>query len=393
MLNELTLSRFQGALGDADVDGWLLYDFRGTNPIALGLVGLEGMLTRRWFVWLPREGAPVAVTHAIEQGPWAAWPAAWGRVVYSGWRELEAALGELVGGRRVAMEYSPGDAVPYVDRVPAGVVELVRSRGAEVVTSGELVTRLYATWTPAQLAAHRRIAERVAEIAHEAFARAGAAARTAAPQHEHELQAWILDAFARAGFERPDHGPNVSVGANAANPHHEPHASHPVAIGEGAVLLIDLWAREPDVPYADQTWMATLGAPTARAQEVWAAVRDGRDAAIALLTERLTGGVPVRGAEADAAARAVIVARGFGAQFVHRTGHSIDPRELHGAGPHLDDLETREERLLIPGVGFSIEPGVYLAGELGMRSEVNAYVGEGELIVTPSVPQRELVVL
>ena len=390
MLNELTLSRFQGALGDADVDGWLLYDFRGTNPIALGLVGLEGMLTRRWFVWLPREGAPVAVTHAIEQGPWAAWPAAWGRVVYSGWRELEAALGELVGGRRVAMEYSPGDAVPYVDRVPAGVVELVRSRGAEVVTSGELVTRLYATWTPAQLAAHRRIAERVAEIAHEAFARAGAAARTAAPLHEHELQAWILDAFARAGFERPDHGPNVSVGANAANPHYEPHAGHPVPIVEGAVLLIDLWAREPDVPFADQTWMASVGAPAPRAVEVWTAVRDARDAAIALLEARIAAGDPVRGAEADVAARAVITERGFGAYFTHRTGHSIDPRELHGAGPHLDDLETREERLLVPGVGFSIEPGVYLPGELGMRSEVNAYVGAGELVVTPAEPQREL---
>ena len=145
MLTESTLPRFQAALADAAVDGWLLYDFRGTNAIALGLVGLAGMLTRRWFVWLPREGTPVALTHAIEQGPWAAWPAAWGRVVYSGWRELEAAVGELVAGRRVAMEYSPGDAVPYVDRVPAGVVELVRARGAEVVTSGELVTRLYAT--------------------------------------------------------------------------------------------------------------------------------------------------------------------------------------------------------------------------------------------------------
>ena len=393
MLTPTSLPRFQSALADQGLDGWLLYDFRGTNPIALGLVGLGGMLTRRWFVWLPRDGAPVAITHAIEQGPWAEWPAGWGKVVYSGWRELERALGALIAERRVAMEYSPGDAVPYVDRVPAGVVELVRGLGADVASSGELVTELYAVWTPAQLAAHQRTAERVREIAHEAFARAGAAARTAAPLHEHELQQWILDAFARAGFETPDHGPNVSVGANAANPHYEPHASHPVPIVDGSVLLIDLWAREPGVPYADQTWMGTLGAPSTRAQTVWAAVRDGRDAAISLLEARIAAGDPVRGAEADVAARAVIAERGFGAHFTHRTGHSIDPRELHGAGPHLDDLETREERLLVPGVGFSIEPGIYLPGEFGMRSEVNAYVGEEALVVTPTMPQRDLLVV
>ncbi|MGZ8379402.1 MAG: M24 family metallopeptidase, partial [Gemmatirosa sp.] len=367
---------------------------RGTNPIAGGLLGLGPvMLTRRIFVWVPREGTPVAITHAIEQAPWARWPAAWRKEVYSSWRTLEAAVGALVAGKRVAMEYSPGDAVPYVDRVPGGVLDLVRAQGATIATSGELVSRLFAVWTPAQLDAHRRAAEIIADVARAGFAMAGARARTATPMAEHELQQWILDAFARAGLERPDHGPNVSVGPNAANPHYEPSAAHPQPIRDGDVVLVDLWAAFAGTPHADQTWMATVGAPSARAQSVWTAVRDGRDAAIALLRARIASGTPVRGAEADDAARAVIEARGFGPHFVHRTGHSIDARELHGSGPHLDNLESRDERLLIPGVGFSIEPGVYVAGEIGMRSEVNAFVGEDALIVTPAEYQRELMVI
>ena len=392
MLTPETLPRFQAALRDAGLDGWLLFDFRGTNPIAAGLIGLEGMVTRRVFAWVPSEGAPVAITHAIEQAQWKDWPAAWGREVYSSWRALDTHVASLVRGKRVAMEYSPGDAVPYVDRVPAGVVDLVRAAGAEVVTSGELISRLYAVWTPEHLASHRRAAESIAAIARDAFAYAGERVRAGDVVHEHDVQARIQDAFARAGLAS-DHGPNVSAGANAANPHYEPSPAHPRRIADGELLLIDLWAREPGAPYADQTWMASVGAPDDRAVAVWTAVRDARDAAIALLTERLGAGVPVRGGEADDAARAVIEARGYGRYFTHRTGHSIDARELHGSGPHLDNLETREERLLIPGVGFSIEPGVYIAGEIGVRSEVNAYVGDGELVVTPREYQRELIVI
>jgi Xaa-Pro aminopeptidase len=334
------------------------------------------------------------VTHAIEQGPWARWPGDWPRVVYSGWQELERALGALVAGRRAAMEYSPGDAVPYVDRVPAGVVEMVRAAGATVVTSADLVTRLYAVWTPDQLAAHRRAAEHVAAIGRAAIT--GAARRVAAGEavHEHEVAAEVRAAFARAGLET-DHGPIVAWGPNAADPHYEPSADRPVRLAAGSLLLVDLWAREPGTPYADQTWMGALGEVDARARAVWEAVRDAREAAVGLLAERVRAGAAVRGAEADDAARAVIAARGFGPYFTHRTGHSIDARELHGAGPHLDNLETREERALLPGVGFSVEPGVYVpAGggrpAVGARSEVNAYVGDGALVVTPAEPQREL---
>jgi Xaa-Pro aminopeptidase len=392
VLTPATLPELQRAIADAGVDGWLLFDFQGCNPIAGALLGLEGMVTRRIFVWVPRAGVPRALGHAIEPGPWRTWPAEWQHATYSSWRELESAVGGMVQGSRLAMEYSPGDAVPYIDRVPAGVLEMVRAAGArEIVSSGTLVTRFVASWTPAHVASHRRAAATIRGIALDAFELAGQRARTGQPIAEHELMAWMLERFERAGVST-DHGPNVSAGANAANPHYEPSAERPRRIVEGDVLLIDLWAREPGGVWADQTWMATIGAPSARAQEIWRAVRDARDAAIQKLRDDVAAGEPLRGGDVDDAARAVIDARGFGKFFTHRTGHSIDPRSLHGAGPHLDNLETREERLLVPGVGFSIEPGIYVPGEIGMRTEVNAYIEAGRAVITPDEYQRELIV-
>ena len=392
MLDERSLSRVQRALADASLDGWLIYDFRGLNPVAKTMLGIEGMATRRIFGFIPVTGVPTAITHAIEPGPWRLWPAAWSKEVYSSWRSLESYLAALVRGKRVAMEYSPGDAVPYLDRVPAGVLEMVRAAGAEVVTSAELVTQFYATWTGDELQVHRRTAEKVAEIARRALKYAGAEARAGRPTTEHALQQHILGEFGKAGLETID-PPVVAVGPNAANPHYEPRADNPVTIDVGDLVLLDLWAREPGGIWADQTWMASVGEPSARAVQVWTAVRDARDAAIALLRDRVAGRATVRGGEADDAARKVITTAGFGDRFTHRTGHSIDSRDLHGSGPHLDNLETREERLLVPGVAFSIEPGVYIPGEIGVRSEVNAYVGDGELVVTPLEYQRDMMVV
>jgi Xaa-Pro aminopeptidase len=314
-------------------------------------------------------------------------------VVYSSWRSLDEHLRSLVNGKRVAMEYSAGDAVPYLDRVPAGVLEMVRAAGAEVVSSAPLVTRFYAAWSADNVASHTRAAEIIAGIARDGMTLAGQRARTAQPMTEYALMQWILDRFRDANLET-DHGPNASVGANAANPHYEPTAADSKPIREGDVLLIDLWAHEPaGGVWADQTWMATVGKPSARAQDVWNAVRDARDAAIALVVERCAAGKPLLGAEVDDAARAVIEQRGFGKYFTHRTGHSIDPRELHGSGPNMDNLETHEDRQILPGVAFSIEPGVYIPGEIGMRTEVNVYVVAGRAVVTPSEIQRELLVV
>jgi len=392
VLDRESLPSIQSAIRDAGVDGWLIYDFHGLNPIAVGMLQLQGMTTRRFFVYIPASGTPTALTHNIEQGPWNTWPAKWGKERYSSWRELESRVHSLVNGKKVAMEYSPGDAVPYLDRVPAGVIELVRAAGAEVVTSADLVSRFYAVWNEEQRASHERAARAVSTIGQEAIRLAGSRADSAAPMTEYALATWIRDRFAAGGLET-DHGPIVAIGPNAANPHYEPTAEQSATIKRGDVLLIDLWAKEKDGVYADQTWMGSLGPPTDRDKAIWLAVRDARDAAISLLEKKISAHQAVSGGEVDDTARAVIVKRGFGEFFVHRTGHSIDPRDLHGSGPHIDNLETREERALIPGVGFSIEPGVYLAGDVGMRSEVNAYVGADRVLITPGDYQRELLIV
>jgi Xaa-Pro dipeptidase len=390
MLDTETLPTFQQALADQGVDGWLLFDFRGVNPIAKELLRIDGMQTRRAFAWIPARGTPVAFTHAIEPGPWKHWPSAWQREIYSSWKSLESLLARHVGKKRVAMEYSPGDAVPYLDRIPAGVIEMVRATGADIVSSGELVSKFYAVWSDEDIASHLRAAEHIATIAREALAFAGRRAHAGHPIAEHELMRWILDQFQERGLST-DHGPNVSAAENAANPHYEPSPSHPRLIKAGEILLIDLWAREDGGVYADQTWMASVGAANEESHRIWLAVRDARDRAIALVREASARGETLRGADVDDAARSVITDRGLGTYFTHRTGHSIDARDLHGSGPHLDNLETREERLLIPGVGFSIEPGVYVPGKVGMRSEVNVFLRPGEAVVTPKSYQTELI--
>ncbi len=392
MLRPESLPALQSALDVAGLDGWLLYDFHGLNPVAVGMLELPGMTTRRFFVYIPRDGSPVAITHAIEQGPWAGWPDKWRKEKYSSWRALESLLAELVNGKRVAMEYSPGDAVPYLDRIPAGVIEMVRNAGATVVTSADLVSRFYAVWSDEQRASHERAARVVAKIGQEAIRFAGSRAAGGSPLTEYALQTWIREKFEHEGLET-DHGPIVAIGPNAANPHYEPTAQKSATIKRGDILLVDLWAREKNGVFADQTWMGSLGEPSDRDRKVWLAVRDARDAAISLLEKRIGGHQPVRGGEVDDAAREVITKRGYGEFFFHRTGHSIDPRDLHGSGPHIDNLETREERTLIPGVGFSIEPGVYLDGDVGMRSEVNGFIGRDGVLITPSDYQKDLLIV
>jgi Xaa-Pro aminopeptidase len=374
------------------VDGWLLFDFRGLNPIMAAVVGADVVGSRRAYVYVPRAGVPTAVVHAIDAELWRAWPAAWPKVVWVRREELARHLAALVGGRTVAMEYSPRGDVPYGDYVPAGTLELVRATGATVTSSAELVSRWCSAWTAADLASHRRAATLIAEIAHAAFARVGEGARSAAPVTEHALATWVREAIERAGLVT-DSGPSVSYGANAARSHYDPPAEGSEAIVPGKLLLLDLWATEPGGVYADQTWMAAVGAPSARATAVWTVVRDARDAALDLLRARLAAGEAVAGAEADRAARAVIVAAGHAEHIIGRTGHSIDRMGLHGYGPTIDDTESFDGRQILPGVGFSVEPGVYVPGEIGVRSEVNAHAHAHGLEVTPVEYQRELVVV
>jgi Xaa-Pro aminopeptidase len=384
-LEGLDLAEVSRVLRDMKVDGWLIFDFHGLNPIATRMLGLSGLATRRLFVWLPASGKPVAVAHRIELQPMEAFP---GEVrPYAAWQELHAALGSLVKGKRIALEYSPDDAVPYLDRVPAGVVGLLERLGATVVSSAPLVSRFAARWSARELTDHRKAAEIIADIARTALKDVGARAGSVT---EYALQREVLQAIERAGLVTT-HPPIAAFGPNSANPHYEPAESGSAGLERDQVVLLDLWAGfSRQTVFADQTWMAYSG-PTAPSEvvHVWEAVRDARDRAVDRLRQGLKAGQRVNGRDLDAAARGLLVERGYGHAFPHRTGHSIDI-DLHGSGPHLDSFETDDDRELVPGIGFSVEPGVYLTGKFGVRSEINVALLDTGPEVTPKVPQRDL---
>lgn len=372
----------QQALGDDGLDGWLLYDFHGSNPIARRIAGLSGaakLTTRRWYYLVPASGEPRALVHRIERDTLAHLPGE--RRIYSGRAELEAGLAHLLRGlRRVAMEYSPACAIPYLARVDAGTVERVRSLGVEVVSSGDLVQRFEAAWDPAALAAHRAASERLHAIKDRAFELIRG--RAAAPPSEYEVQQKMVEWFREAGLVT-DCPPVVAAQESSGNPHYLPTAADHRPIRPGQIVLLDLWGKldRPGAVYADITWVGFTGpAAPDEAAAVFGAARDARDAAIALVADRVRAGRPIRGWEVDRAARDVIGAAGYGDRFVHRTGHSLG-EEVHGNGAHMDDYETHDDRRLVAGSGFTIEPGIYL-DDFGVRTEVNVHVGSAEAAVT-----------
>ncbi len=381
------VARVQAALRARGLDGWLLYEFRGQNWISAELLG-TGWTTRRSFVTVPAEGDPVALVHAIEGAAWRHWP--WERRSYAGWKEMEAAVANLVdGGGRWAVEFSPGAAVPTVDLVPAGTLELLRKAGVEPVSSGDLVSLFFSVWTERQLMEHRETAEKIASIARASFEEAAEAIRAERPHSEGSLTRWVLKAMERDGIV-VDADTHVAVDAGAADPHYAPDGEGET-IGADQVLLVDLWGRpHGKAVFADQTWMGFMGStPPDEVIRIWEIVRDARDAGVELLERRAASDEVVRGYEVDACCRAHIAEAGHVEHFIHRTGHSMD-RKLHGSGPNLDDLETRDDRILVPGVGFSVEPGIYLPGEFGVRSEINVHYGEHGPEVTPVEIQRDL---
>jgi len=387
-------AEISAALAEASLDGWLFYDFRMSDPLAYRILGIpeKGITTRRWFHFIPAAGEPCAIVSAVEAHRLDALAPA-KRIVYRSEREMIAALaGVLRGRRRIAMNYSPECAIPYVSRVDSGTVELVRSMGVEVVTAADLIQRFEATLTAAQLAGHRRAATGLREIVNETFAEISRRVRGRLPCTEFVIQKFVLGRIAAHNM-RTDEAPIVAVNANAANPHFSPLEENDTPIRRGDLVLLDLFAKETDADsiYGDLTWMGFVGetVPEEPAR-IFKIVAEARDAAVALIQSRVGERRQVSGEEADRAARAIIEAAGFGDAFVHRTGHSIG-REVHGTGCNLDSLETRDHRMLIERTCFSVEPGIYLAGEFGVRSELDMTIEDGRAEISAAPAQREII--
>jgi Xaa-Pro aminopeptidase len=387
------LPAIQSAIQQLGLDGWLLYDFRGLNVLARRVLGMssDAMLSRRWFYFIPAQGEPRKLVHRIEPAALDAYPGS--RTIYLRWQELEAGVAGLVrGAKRVAMEYVPRNANPYVSRVDAGTVELVRSCGPEVVPSGDLVQMFEATWSDEQEAMHFEAAKHTRSAYDVAWRFIADRVRQNGSVHELEVQQRILDHF-KEHKVICDHPPIVAVGPHSGDPHYEPKPGAEGDIRQGQFVLIDLWAKldRPNAVYSDLTWTGFTGAEVpAKYTDVFRIVARARDAAIATVRDAFAAKKPLQGWQVDQAARGVIESAGYGEAFCHRTGHSIG-QEVHGNGANMDGLETREERRVLPRTCFSVEPGIYLP-EFGVRSEVDVYVdGAGKVHVTGGDPQTEVV--
>ena len=385
----MNLEAMQQALAAEGLDGWLFFDHHGRDPLAYRILGLPTgrTVTRRWYYFVPASGAPRGLVHNIEAAALDGLPGERSR--YSSWSEqIEGLLRMLSGCRRVAMQYSPDCAVPYVSMVDAGTVELVRKAGAEVVSSADLVQQFEARWTKANLEQHLQAGRKVDEIRRDAFRLVGEKLSAGEAITEFSVKQFIRERFASARLVT-DHGPIVAVNENSSNPHYEPEADGTRTIRKGDWLLIDMWAKadHPDGVYYDITWTGYCGAAAPSAIEnVFEIVKGARDRAIRCVQESCGSGRTLRGFEVDDAARSFIRERGFGDRFFHRTGHSIGA-EVHGAGANMDNLETHDERRVIPWTCFSIEPGVYLP-EFGIRSEVDVLVGDDGARVTGEAQQQ-----
>jgi Xaa-Pro aminopeptidase len=379
----------------AKLDGWLFYDFRMSDPLAYRILQISeaGIATRRWFLYVPARGKPTAIVSAVEQRRLDALEVE--KIVYRSHGELAAALRKsLAGARRIAMDYSPQCAIPYVSRVDAGTIELVRATGVEVVSAADLIQRFEATLSSAQLASHHRAAEHLRRVVDETWENVAQRIANSIPASEPWIQDYVMSRIDEHGLVAAE-PPIVAVNEHSADPHYALSRSVNTPIRRGDFILLDLWAKEPgpDSIYADFTWVAFAGeaVPEEHAR-VFEIVARARDAAVELVQRRVAAGQPVSGREADRAARGVVEAAGFGDAFVHRTGHSIG-REVHGTGANLDSLETLDDRQLIDNTCFSVEPGIYLPNKFGVRSELDMTIENGRAMVSGEPRQRSIVAL
>ncbi|HEY6127248.1 MAG TPA: M24 family metallopeptidase [Candidatus Acidoferrum sp.] len=386
------LNEIQTDLRAAKLDGWLFYDFRGRDPIAQRILDLpNAMRTRRWFYFVPAKGTPKKLVHKIETGSLAALPG--DTVYYSGQNELRTNLKKILGrAKKVAMQYSPKNSIPYVAMVDAGTVELVKSCEVKVVTSADLVQKYEACWTAVQLQSHLTAGKAIDRIVREAFALAARGVRDGKPLTEVSLQQFILTEFEKADIATEE-SPDVAVNAHASDPHYAPSNERPTEIKEGDLLLLDVWGKlkTPGSVYYDIAWVGYLGAKVPeKYAKVFRVILQARDNAVELIQSAIAAGKPLQGWQVDKAARSVVEKAGYGKYFIHRTGHSIG-QTVHGNGVNMDGLETYDSRHLIPRTCNSVEPGIYLQ-DFGMRSEVNVYIDQNEARITGAV-QREILAL
>jgi Xaa-Pro dipeptidase len=398
------VAEIQAALREANLDGWLFYDFRHSDPLAYRILKIpsEGVTTRRWFYYVPVVGEPVKVVHSIERSRLDALPGR--KIVYRSWEELHAAVRDALssGGlrnkrlviRNVAMQYSPNNDIPYVARVDAGTIELVRATpGVSVVTSADLVQQFEATLTPEQLATHREAADKIHRVIMDAFAEIARRVRAGEPTTEYDIQQFINRRLDEEGLTSG--GPNVSSGANTANPHYQPSKESSAPIRRGDFVLFDVSEKlkRPGAIVADQTWTGYVGETVPEEYvKIFNIVREARDSATEFVRSAAREGRVIRAAQVDDVSRGVIKRAGYGEQFTHRTGHSIG-EEGHGNGANIDDFETRDSRRVIARTCFSVEPGIYLEGKFGVRSEINVYVADKDIEVTGQPVQTEIVAI
>lgn len=389
----MDLIGIQSALRGAKLDGWLFYDHHHRDPIAYRILKIApAMCTRRWYFFVPSSGEPVRLVHRIEKGNLDGLPG--GVRVYSSWREQREELKKLLEGKkRVAMQYSPLNDIPYIGLVDAGTIELVKSFSVEVVTSGDLVQMFEARWSPEALAMHLEAGKAIHGIVRDGFRMIREAVKAGKSIGEYEVQQEMARLCGQHNLEA-DEPPNVSVNAHSADPHYLPTQASSLPIRANDFVLFDIWAkvRKPGAVYFDITWTGFVGeAVPPRYTEIFNIVREARDTAISLAQDALRSGKTIHGYEVDDAARRVIMRHGYGDYFVHRTGHSIG-EEVHGNGANMDNFETHDERRIIPGTCFSVEPGIYLP-EFGVRTEVDVYVEEQSARVTGEIQQEVVPIL
>jgi len=392
----MDLEKIQKELQAAKIDGWLLYDFHNRDPIAYKILGMDyGKFTsRRWFYFIPAEGEPVRLAHKVEPTKLDSLPGK--KVLYLGWKELHRVLPEAFSGaKKVAMQFSPMAAIPYVSTIDAGTVDLVRSFGVEVVTSADLVQTFEAVIDEAGYQSHLRAGEKIQKIKDRAFSMIEEFVRGGKQLTEYELQQWIVHRFDEEGLDCLGEFPIVGINDHPANPHFEPQQEGSYTFKKGDCVLIDLWAKlkEKGAIFYDITWCGFVGQdPPAKFVEIFNTVRDARKAALAFVREHFKTGEPCYGYQVDDACRKVVQDKGYGDYFIHRTGHSIG-EVVHGNGVNIDNLETKDERLLVPGICFSIEPGIYLEGQMAVRSEIDVFITSSGEVVVAGKEQEDLILM